>query len=354
MKSGQTLFLDEGAVVYASVHALDAENIKILGRGILDNGHNHEVVEFEENVSGNSKMVKNAKRQHTIQPEYCTGIEINGITIRNSLVYNVRMIACEDIHISNVKIIGSWKYNSDGINSHNTKNLLIENCFIRTFDDSVCVKGFDFYTVDDVDKAVYEASHHKGKVYETAEHVRVRNCTIWSDYSQSFSIGAETKAEEIFDVVFEDSDIIHFNCAAMDCHNIDYADVHHITYQNLNVEYDDTILCPARQKSDDHVYENPDPDWTPYLFAVKTTYHPEYSFGGTRRGKSHDLLFKNIRMFGKHRPKIVMLGYDEEHKTKDVTFENLYWNGVPVTNWDEFILEWDDEFTENIRLIVTE
>ena len=33
LKSGQVLFLDEGALVYGGVRALDAENIKILGRG---------------------------------------------------------------------------------------------------------------------------------------------------------------------------------------------------------------------------------------------------------------------------------------------------------------------------------
>ena len=37
LQSGQTLFIDEGAVVYATVYSLHTENIKILGRGILDN-----------------------------------------------------------------------------------------------------------------------------------------------------------------------------------------------------------------------------------------------------------------------------------------------------------------------------
>ena len=40
MTSGQTLFIDEGAVVYACIHAIDAENIRIIGHGILDNSQN--------------------------------------------------------------------------------------------------------------------------------------------------------------------------------------------------------------------------------------------------------------------------------------------------------------------------
>lgn len=36
LESNQTLFIDEGAVVYGVIYAKDAENIKIMGRGVLD------------------------------------------------------------------------------------------------------------------------------------------------------------------------------------------------------------------------------------------------------------------------------------------------------------------------------
>ena len=51
LKSNQTLFIDEGAVVYACIRAYDAENIKILGRGILDNSRNKEKILFEVELS---------------------------------------------------------------------------------------------------------------------------------------------------------------------------------------------------------------------------------------------------------------------------------------------------------------
>ena len=79
---------------------------------------------------------------------YCKDIEIDGITIRDSLVYNIRPIACENLTIKNIKIIGNWRYNSDGIDMHNCENVVIDNCFIRTFDDSICIKGFDPYGND--------------------------------------------------------------------------------------------------------------------------------------------------------------------------------------------------------------
>ena len=152
LHSGQTLFIDEGAVVYANIHAIDADNIRICGRGILDNSKNHEQILFEANEENNVAAVNNAKRIHTLQLEYCNHITIEGITIRDSLVYNIRPIGCSDLSIRNVKIIGCWRYNSDGIDMHNCIGVHISNCFIRTFDDSICVKGFDCYYEGDASR----------------------------------------------------------------------------------------------------------------------------------------------------------------------------------------------------------
>ena len=81
LKSNQTVFIDEGAVVYACIRAIDAENIRILGRGILDNSKNKETILYEVNAENNSAAVNNAIREHTVQLEYCKNVEIDGITI---------------------------------------------------------------------------------------------------------------------------------------------------------------------------------------------------------------------------------------------------------------------------------
>ena len=71
LKDGQTLFIDEGAVVFACVKAMDANNIRIIGHGILDNSHNRETILFEANEKNNKAAVNNAVRLHTVQLEYC-------------------------------------------------------------------------------------------------------------------------------------------------------------------------------------------------------------------------------------------------------------------------------------------
>ena len=347
LKSNQTLFIDEGAVVYACVRAIDAENIKILGRGILDNSKNKEEILFEYNAENNDMAIENAVREHTVQLEYCTNIEIEGITIRDSLVYNIRPVGCKNIKISNVKIIGCWRYNSDGIDMHNCEDVLIENCFIRTFDDSICVKGFDCYYEGDVEKAVHEAMYRNGKVYDVFKNVLVRNCVIWNDWGKSLEIGAETRAEEICNVTFEDCDVIHITGPAIDCFNVDYAYVHHITYRNIGVELDDHLLIPALQGFDGEAFDETNTDYVVDLVNIAVAYHPEYSAGGNRRGKNHDILVENVNVYGWQDFRCSFLGYDEEHKTKNVVVKNLFRNDKRMETTEEF--EWKPkEFTENI------
>ena len=348
--SGQTLFIDEGAVVYACVKAFEAENIKIVGRGILDNSRNREKILYEAHEQGNTEAVDNAVRLHTVQLEYCRNIDIEGITIRDSLVYNIRPIACENLTIHNVKIIGCWRFNSDGIDMHNCADVLIENCFLRTFDDSICVKGFDCYYDGDVEQAVYDAMHYGGRVYDTFKNVRVRGCVIWNDWGKCLEIGAETRAEEICDVIFEDCDIIHVTSSILDCMNVDYADVHDIIYRKIRIELDEIIPQARIQTEDDVKYESlggQSADYAPPLIDVKVEFHHEYSAGGTRRGRNYDILFEDIHICGEHKPFLAFRGYSSEFNCRDITVRGIYLNGSLLGGEQDMNVV-KNEYCENI------
>lgn len=271
---------------------------------------------------------------------YCKDIEIDGITIRDSLVYNIRPIACENLTIKNIKIIGNWRYNSDGIDMHNCENVVIDNCFIRTFDDSICIKGFDPYGND-------EGMERNGRIYDTFKNVTVSNYVIWNDWNKSLEFGAETQAEEICNVTFKDCSIIHVTGGVLDCANVDYADIHNVHYENISVEYDDILPNPVLQKKDSEVYEITIPDYAPPLIAIEVYYHFEYSAPGDRRGKNHDFHFNNIRLYGKQKPQIVISGHSHEYNSENITIENLYWNGKKIVG-DEYIKA--DKYSKNIIL----
>ena len=337
LHSHQTLLIDAGAVVYGCVHAVDAEKIRIIGRGILDNSRNKAQILYEVSAEGNAQAVNNAKRIHTVQLEYCTDVEMDGITIRDSLVYNVRPVGCRNLTIRNVKIIGCWRYNSDGIDMHNCENVLIENCFLRTFDDSICVKGFDCYYEGDVEAAVKAAMYRNGEAYDVFRNVLVRKCVIWNDWGKALEIGAETRAEEIADIVFEDCDVIHVTGPVLDCMNVDYADVHDVTYRNIRVEYDGVIPQPAIQKEDAVQYHELTmlSTYAPPLMCVEVLFHPEYSAGGSRRGRNRRILFEDISLTGWQQPQVFVKGIDEEHGCREITIRGLKWNGVPVKELNE-------------------
>ena len=349
LKDNQTLYLDEGAVVFACVRAFDARNIRILGRGILDNSHNRERILFEANEIGNEAAVNNAERDHTVQLEYCTNVQIDGITIRDSLVYTIRPIGCRNLSISNVKVIGNWRYNSDGIDMHNCENVLVDNCFLRTFDDSVCVKGFDCYYEGDVEAEVQKAMHYGGGCYEDFRHVLVRNCVIWNDWGKCLEIGAETRAGEICDIRFEECDIIHVTSTPLDCCNVDYAHVHDVRYRAINIEFDDVIPALRIQCSDDDSYRPGPSDNQPAVIAVSTIFHPEYSAGGDRRGRNSGFVFKDIRLHSNKKPVFYFGGYDRDHLTSDIVIRNFQLNGRPLASETDYELDTND-FCKDIRV----
>lgn len=355
LKSNQTLFIDEGAVVFACVRAIDAENIKILGRGILDNSKNKEVILFEQNVENNNAAINNATREHTVMLEYCKNILIDGITIRDSLVYNIRPVGCQGFTVKNVKLIGNWRYNSDGIDMHNCVDVLIEHCFIRTFDDCICVKGFDCYYEDNVEAAVKKAMYRNGKCYDVFKNVLVRDCTLWNDWGKCLEIGAETRAEEICNIVFENCNIIHIEGHTLDCDNVDYADVHDVIYRNINIEFDDVIPETLIQTCDEETYQSREKDqnFVAGTIVMVAEFHHEYSAGGTRRGKNHDFLFENIHVYGRQPIKLAFLGYDSDHKVSNVTIRNIYKNGEllkEIPSEDIYV----NEFAENIKIETAE
>ena len=191
--------------------------------------------------------------------------------------------------------------------------------------------------------------YRNGKSYDVFQNVLVENCVIWNDWGKCLEIGAETRAEEISDVVFRNCDIIHQMGTVLDCMNVDYADVHDITYRDIRIEADEVIPAPLLQKKDSDCYVNTDPEYMPTTIGLSVVYHPEYSSGGARRGRNHDFTFQNIHVWGKHSPRVRATGYDETHKTENVTISELYWNGELVTTLDGN--NWTiRDFTDNIVL----
>jgi hypothetical protein len=199
---------------------------------------------------------------------------------------------------------------------HNCVGVRVSDCFLRTFDDSICVKGFDCYHTGDVAAAVRAAMYRGGKAYDVFRDTVVERCVIWNDWGKALEIGAETRAKEISGIVFRDSDVIRTSGAPLDAFNVDYADVHDIAWEDIRVEYD---RVPTGKMLASFVVEQ----------------HPEYSAGGAKRGRIRDIVLRNISVSAPGMPKIGLRGHGEGADVRNILFENIFLNGKPLRSLDE-------------------
>lgn len=335
-QSGQIVYIAGGAIVYGAILAEKVQNVTVCGRGILDG----------------SKFRREALTGLVCLYD-CDHVSIEGITLRDAPVFTVMPMACRDLHIRNIKIIGNWRYNSDGIDFSNCRSCSVEDSFIRTFDDSICVKGYvNFgpflyrlrivdglmdgrFSVDGVEGTFAELQSRFGKYPcspDMCDDIQVRRCVIWCDWGRPLEIGAETVAHEIHDVLFEDCDLIHCpGCHAVMCvQNCDHALCRDITYRNIRVELDDEPPQPVIASIPDEPYEVPYEGYLPAL--IRLANQVGYVSFDTERGRIEDIRFENIDVIAPAMPRSQLLGFDAEHLVQRVSIENLRLNGQPVSD----------------------
>ena len=138
--SNCTVYLAPGSVVQARLVVDHAENVRIIGRGILD----HPLRGIEVTHSKN--------------------VLIDGITVLNPRHYTVFGGASSNISIRNLKTFsaGSW---TDGIDLMSCHEVDIENVFLRTSDDCLA-----FYA-------------HRWWYWGDAYNIRVKRATLWCDFA---------------------------------------------------------------------------------------------------------------------------------------------------------------------------
>jgi hypothetical protein len=177
LASNQTLYLAGGAVVKGGVIARGS-NIRIAGRGILD---------------GSDWPWRQGPTPQLISIRG-TDIEISGITIRGSSHWTIVPRDSRRVTVRNVKICNSRVQNDDGINPCNSQDVLITDCFIRSDDDCVALKGLEYSGAN-----------------SNVERVTVENCTLWCDRARIFLLGHESRAALMRGVTLRNLDIVHFS-----------------------------------------------------------------------------------------------------------------------------------------------
>lgn len=95
-----------------------------------------EGVPVEKRVFGEGDFL----RPNFIQPYKCKNVLIEGVTIKNSPMWVIHPVLCENITIRKVTVV-SHGPNSDGCDPESCKNVLIEDCVFDTGDDCIAIKS---------------------------------------------------------------------------------------------------------------------------------------------------------------------------------------------------------------------
>ena len=87
--------------------------------------------------------VEDGVRPRMLQFVDCENVLIEGVALRNSPSWHVHPVWCKNIIVRNISIKAPFRvaHNTDGINLEGCNRGLVENCFIDTEDDIMCLKA---------------------------------------------------------------------------------------------------------------------------------------------------------------------------------------------------------------------
>ena len=277
--TGETLYLAEGAVLQAAVRA-EGSDIRLCGRGVLD-------ASVFESTRGNKGP------QYAFVDLYkCRNVTLEDLTLLGSYHWTVYPEGCDGVTLRNVKICGSWCANDDGIDPSNTRDLLIDDCFFRTQDDCVAVKGIT-------------------RANGNCERLAVRNSIFWCDFARIVCLGHESRAAHIADFTFENNDVIRYVRPLMLVEPGDDMAISNVVFRNVRVRTDAHGRTEATMRIQPvvNVYTQSD---KPGRIANVTV--ADVAFEGTAIP---------LRFFVK--------GGDRTRMTRNVRFSGVTVNGIPAT-----------------------
>lgn len=310
VESGTTLYLDYGAYLIGSLDMTQADNVKVMGYGILSGEYKSgaEVMAETQNSALWSEFVKYFMIRGNPQGE---NICLEGICIINSPCYN-----SQDINeFRNVKVVSPWMYCSDGFHARPTatRKGIVDRCF------AFC--GDDIFYMN----------------YSWQGNLEITDCFGASTNNNVFLIGYwgwdmdhnyQGVAKDIYVKPMMNKDAIG---NAVFRAVIDGSDpstgFKNQHYENIYIE--GNLIMP--------------------LISISNTLYPwPEQHHNSKLGNLYDCTFKNITVSGRQYAYSLLWGLDENNGIRDVTFENLSFAGVRVTEDNKSDYFEINEFAKNI------
>lgn len=270
--SNKTVYIHGSALLQGKLLIDNAKNVKVLGRGIIDQGGRGFEITKSENILIDGPIVVNPKH-YTV---YCG--QTRNLTVRNIKAFSA----------------ASW---TDGIDMMSCSDIEVDKVFLRTSDDSIAIYG------------------HRWDYYGDSRNITVTNSTLWADVAHPINIGLhgnKDKPELIENIVFRNIDILGHDeddrnyQGAMAISNSDNNLVRNVLFEDIRV---------------DSIEEG-------MLFNIRVVYNEKYSHAPGRGVEN--VTFRNITSNADDINRSVIGGFSVERAVKNITFENVKVMGKPL------------------------
>lgn len=279
VKAGETVYLEEGSMVFGCLEAYIADGVQILGNGILNGCVWHPK---EENGGGRPMM----------RIVLCNNVKVQGVTMVDGGSWHLVPGACKNVEIEDINIM-SRVCTGDGIDIVGCEHVTLRDSFIRASDDCVCIKA---------------ASHPDPAANRNVKDIRVEHCVLWNaEPGNAVEIGYEVRCDEVCDIIFKDIDIVHCEYegnqsgGVLTIHNADRPYIHDIVYEDIRIE-------DAQEK-----------------FIDIKVLDSKYSLD-RKRGRVEKIYFKNVEILNGQFPVSIIRGFEmatEMSRPQDFYFDHV-------------------------------
>jgi hypothetical protein len=292
VRAARQYYIPGDAMVYGTLSSRmwgEGKNIRIFGHGTLSGARLKHPEYVQPKVSE-----KDYGLYRPIEIVGTTDTRVEGITIADSAYHSLMLISPYKAgHPNAVRWtkIFTWRANGDGINPFG--NTLIEDCFLRTQDDSLYVNGLG-----------------------------IRRCVLWNDANGSSFVLSSVPQLTDRQLVVEDCDVIY---ARAKWHHWSGGRVFNIRAENKHPGGEGVIFRNIN-------IEDPRP--TLQQFFLCMTVPPPYSKSAeVANGDVSGILFQNISIAA---PSVLgepqLLWGHVNARIRNLTFENVTIGGKPVSS----------------------
>lgn len=187
------------------IYAENAKNVSITGGGVIDGRGTKENFPIGERVAYNDRPM-------LIRFVDCDGVLFENITFKNAASWCTHLVDTDNIVARNVTIDSQVNRNNDGFDIDGCKNVLIEDCDIRTGDDGICPKS---------------------TTTRLTENIVVRNCRVTS-HTSAFKCGTSSRGG-FKNIHVTDSEFYNVGMGAIKLQIVDGGMMEDILIENIKI-----------------------------------------------------------------------------------------------------------------------